>query len=283
MDWGDDEIQCQVLVVLDGPHRDRICYNDDNDFVFRSEFERSEAKAYERAGLEWRPLKKASRAKKPRDLGADCEIVTFGDYFMCRSTYTIPRQFLAPATMKDLVSRQLGISDEVARGALLSEYGDDIDVPSLLTESMLIQAEVRRRDSIALKMSGTPRKVFLCHASVDKPFVRQVMTDLALAGHEAWIDEFEIKVGDSIVDKISQATASADAFALFLSKASTSSSWVKREWQSTLSRYIAGHNLRLLPVLIEDCEIPSLIGDLRYADFRASYRDGIASLIEALA
>jgi len=283
-DASEDILMSQALVVVAGPHTGRICYNDDNEFVLRSDFSSWEAKAYEKAGVKWRPLNRDSRAKRPRNMGVDCEIVTFGHYLMSRGTYSIPRQCLLPATMKDLVTRHSEISNEVMRWAFDVDETDDAEAAALLTESLFIQDEVWRRESEALgRSAGASKKVFLCHASVDKPFVRQVMNDLAGAGHSAWIDEFEIKVGDSIVDKINDATASADAFALFLSKASTSSSWVKREWQSTLKRFIEQNNLRLLPVLIEDCKIPSLIGDLRYADFRESYRDGLTSLLRALA
>ena len=44
--------------------------------------------------------------------------------------------------------------------------------------------------------------IFLSHNSVDKPFVRKLANDLRRRGHYAWVDEAEIKVGDSLIDKI---------------------------------------------------------------------------------
>ena len=44
--------------------------------------------------------------------------------------------------------------------------------------------------------------VFLSHNSADKPFVRKLALDLEKAGVRCWLDEAEIKVGDSLLDKI---------------------------------------------------------------------------------
>jgi len=128
-----------------------------------------------------------------------------------------------------------------------------------------------------------PQKLFLCHASPDKYFVRQVRNDLASAGHPTWMDEFEIQVGDSIVDKIDMATENADGLVLFLSTAANASSWVKKEWQSVLMRYLSSGSPKLYPVKIEDCDVPSIISDIRYADFSESYSDGLEALLKSLA
>jgi hypothetical protein len=39
--------------------------------------------------------------------------------------------------------------------------------------------------------------IFLSHAFEDKQFARKLAKDLRQAGHIVWIDEAEIKVGDS--------------------------------------------------------------------------------------
>ena len=47
-------------------------------------------------------------------------------------------------------------------------------------------------------------KIFLSHSSKDKEFVRKLADDLKTYGLSVWFDEWEIKVGDSITNKISQ-------------------------------------------------------------------------------
>ena len=53
-------------------------------------------------------------------------------------------------------------------------------------------------------------KIFLSHTSIDKPFVRKLAADLRNSGHTVWIDEAEINIGDSLVDKIREALDSVD-------------------------------------------------------------------------
>ena len=63
-------------------------------------------------------------------------------------------------------------------------------------------------------MSG----VFLSHNSEDKSFVRKLATDLRRYGVKVWLDEAELKVGDSLVDKISSGISDMQFLAVILSK-----------------------------------------------------------------
>jgi hypothetical protein len=47
-------------------------------------------------------------------------------------------------------------------------------------------------------------------------------------------------------------------------------------------RTLAGKGIRILPALIENCQIPALLADIKYADFRESYHDGLAGLVQGL-
>jgi len=239
----------------------------------------------EKAGVIWRRLEPFDDDDGEDDLvGVDCEIVTFGFYLYCRGHYSIPRQFLRPATMKDLIQRHSEISNLAFQSAFArrGEETDPTELNSYLLEQYYIADEVHRREAAA-RAPAERRRVFLCHSSEDKPFVRQVRNDLANAGHSVWIDEFEIQVGESITAKIAEATESADALVLFLSDASSKSEWVKREWGSTLARMLSGQTTRILPALIEDCPRPSLLADIKYADFRESYHSGLEELLAGLA
>ena len=47
-------------------------------------------------------------------------------------------------------------------------------------------------------------KIFLCHASEDKKFVEKLAKDLMKFGLEVWFDKFEMKVGESLLEKINE-------------------------------------------------------------------------------
>jgi hypothetical protein len=278
-----ETLEVQALIVTCGPFKGRICENDNDEFLFKSELNRGELKWFRENNVAWRTLSAEEADENPSpEAGVDCEIVTFGFYLQARTHHYIPRQFLKPATTRDLVIRSREISDIVFGDAFGTgaDYSDE-ELVDLLKEENYILNELWRREKL-VESATTPRNVFLCHSSADKPFVRQVCSDLANAGHIPWLDEFEIHVGDSIVQKITDGTKRTGALVLFLSKASVASAWVQREWSSTLARQLSGQGIKLLPALIEECEIPSILSDIKFADFRSSYNDGLDELLTGL-
>jgi hypothetical protein len=124
--------------------------------------------------------------------------------------------------------------------------------------------------------------IFLSHATVDKPFVLWLDARITDLGHRTWLDETEIKVGQSIPRRIEEGIAESDAVALVLSKRSTTSSWVESEWHAKFWEEIATRQIAVLPVLIEDCTIPVLLRSRRCADFRLGHEKGLADLAQAL-
>lgn len=68
--------------------------------------------------------------------------------------------------------------------------------------------------------------VFITHSHQDKPFVRKLASDLLANGIQVWVDEAEIKVGDSLIQKISNAITESDFVIAVLSKSSVESHWV---------------------------------------------------------
>lgn len=126
-------------------------------------------------------------------------------------------------------------------------------------------------------------KIFISHSSKDKKFVFQLGKDLRERGHEPWLDEWEIKVGECIPSKIDQAIGEADYVIIVLSPDAVNSGWVEREWQSKYWDEMKKNKTLVLPILISDCQLPNLLKTKKYADFRNDYRVGIANLIAAIA
>ena len=268
-----------------GPFEGRICENDDDDFFFQDDLSDIELEWFEACDVKWKEMEAdlTDDYIQESKRGVYCEIVTFGRYLICRKHYYIPREFVRPANMRDLVSRAQEISNKLANFIWVGEgYEDYEDAFEGLTEYSYIIDEIWAREKMAKSISRNSKNLFLCHASGDKYFVRQVRNDLARAGHSVWMDEFEIKVGDSIVDKIDAATETAEGLILFMSNLSVNSSWVKKEWHSVLMRYLSGGTPRIYPVRIEECQVPSIIADIRYADFSKSYNDGLDNLLESI-
>jgi hypothetical protein len=119
----------------------------------------------------------------------------------------------------------------------------------------------------------------LSHSSKDKDFVRQLAADLTNNGIAVWLDEQMIKVGDSIAEKVSQGLAESDYFLIVLSDNSVQSEWVKKELNHALISEIEEKEVKVLPILLSQCQIPALIKDKKYADFSKSYRAGLKNLM----
>jgi TIR domain len=111
---------------------------------------------------------------------------------------------------------------------------------------------------------------FLCHSSGDKAQVRRLAIELASRGVRPWLDEAEIRVGDSLIEKIQTGIQSATCLVPILSKGAVTSRWCKEELHMALAMQIQTGIKGVLPVLLEDCEIPGFLMAKAYADLRPS-------------
>jgi len=125
-------------------------------------------------------------------------------------------------------------------------------------------------------------KIFISYSSKNKDFAKRLASDLEKLGHEPWLDEWEIKVGECIPSKIEAGVYEADYVVVVLSTSSVKSGWVEREWKTKYWEEIERKKTLVLPVLIENCEIPPLLKIKKYADFRKSYDVGFVELTSAI-
>ncbi len=126
--------------------------------------------------------------------------------------------------------------------------------------------------------------IFLSHSHADKPFVRKLASDLANSGVKVWLDEAEILIGDSLIEKIGTGIETTAFVGAVLSTNSVGSRWVKKELEIALNEEIDGKRRKVLPILIEDCEIPNFLRGKLYADFRSpdSYYSEFNKLLKSL-
>lgn len=111
-------------------------------------------------------------------------------------------------------------------------------------------------------------KVFLSHNSKDKPKVRKIADVLIKEGIEVWIDEVEMNIGDPLIEKIAEGIKETDCLIAFISANSVHSNWVQKELKLALTSEILEGKVQVLPVVLDNCEIPFFLLDKLYADFR---------------
>lgn len=122
--------------------------------------------------------------------------------------------------------------------------------------------------------------VFISHSSKDKVFVRQLARELEKHGIHAWVDEAEMKIGDSLPKHIEAGIKKAEYFAIILSENSIKSTWVEAELNAAFSLELGGET-RVLPILIDDVEVPFFHKHKIYGDFRPSvdFEDSFQELL----
>ena len=126
--------------------------------------------------------------------------------------------------------------------------------------------------------------IFLSHNVKDKPFARRLAKELLSNGVQVWIDEAEMKVGDSLIRKISEGIAGADSVGVVLSPYSVESRWVQKEVEVAATIEVDGRSLTVIPILYKDCEIPLFLRDKLYADFRhrSMFQPSLVKLLDAI-
>jgi hypothetical protein len=126
-------------------------------------------------------------------------------------------------------------------------------------------------------------KVFISYSHADRQFVDWLTDELAGSDIDVWIDKQNIKVGDSIIGKIAEGISAADFLIVVLSQASVQSRWVREELDAATMRTIEDRHAFVLPVLIEECEIPSLLQHRKYADFTDDSQRAFQELLDVIA
>ncbi len=240
--WESNEFINEIVLVTKGIHKGRIGYCDDS---------------YSRT---W------------------C-IVYFGHMLTAfRTDYNISYKSLRIANVNDLLKRR----EKIDRALFIEKMTDDKRA-TFLEELMLINDTLDERGLRAkFFQADKKKKVFICHSSKDKPFATQLAVDLSNAGHLPWLDSWEILAGDSIPNKIAVGIKDCDFVLVILSTHSTNSHWVEREWESKYWDEVQSGEIKVIPVLFDECEIPQLLKTKKYANFTEDYATGLDEVLLTL-
>ena len=96
--------------------------------------------------------------------------------------------------------------------------------------------------------------VFISHNRKDKPKARAIAKKLVQYGIHVWIDEAEIKPGDSLIKKIRDGIEYVDYLVALISKNSVESEWVTKELDIAMNREIEERRIVVIPVLVGCCD-----------------------------
>jgi len=125
--------------------------------------------------------------------------------------------------------------------------------------------------------------IFISYSHQDKAFVDRLAAELVRERKTVWVDRWELRPGDSLIQRVQEAVGEASALIVVLSKASVASEWCRKELAVALSRELTEKRVVVVPALLEDCDRPPFLIDKLYADFRADFAAGLSGVLEAVA
>lgn len=125
--------------------------------------------------------------------------------------------------------------------------------------------------------------IFISYSHADKEFVDHLAAQMVKRNAQVWVDTWELNVGDSIIQHVQDAITKSDALLVVLSEASVNSEWCKKELNSGLMRELDEKRVVVLPVIINDCEIPLFLREKMYADLRVDFDKGLDAIMDAIA
>lgn len=126
------------------------------------------------------------------------------------------------------------------------------------------------------------KKIFISYSYQDNEFVLWLQDRLKDLDIEFWYDQAEISIGESIKERINEGLNSSNAFILILSHSSKNSDWVRYEMNSALLLNAIKKGISILPIKIDDSEVPSDLSGYLYADFSTDRENGLEVLKKAL-
>lgn len=128
-----------------------------------------------------------------------------------------------------------------------------------------------------------PLRVFLCHASQDKPTVRKLHRYLKQRGVQPWLDELDLLPGENWEVEIPKEIFSSDVILVCLSKNSVDKEgYIQKEITFALDKAQEKPEgtIFIVPVKLEDCDVPRRLKQYQWVDlFR---QDGYKRLMLGL-
>lgn len=117
--------------------------------------------------------------------------------------------------------------------------------------------------------ADSPLRVFLCHASEDKPRVRELFTQLQQDGFRPWLDDVDLLPGQNWGLEISKALQSSHTVIVCLSGRSTEKvGYIQKEIKMALDFFDKHpeNSIYLIPARLEACGIPLRLRHLHAVD-----------------
>lgn len=127
-------------------------------------------------------------------------------------------------------------------------------------------------------------KLFISYNHDDKEFARRLAVDLQRLGIDIWLDELQCEIGCSLFEAVQRGISASEYVGVVLTPSSVASPWVQKEVEAALGEEVKRNRVKVLPLLLADCEVPLFLAGRKYVDFRnrAEYSESLRELAKRL-
>jgi len=126
---------------------------------------------------------------------------------------------------------------------------------------------------LAYRSMGESRRIFLSYTFADKDFAKKLAKDLSMPRCQI-LDPLElVLVGENIKEKVTNLIEDSDGVIVVISKNMLNSKWVNEELSQALQK-----NKTVLPIKVDDSEVPDTIRNLKYIETKNNYGEALAML-----
>lgn len=126
-------------------------------------------------------------------------------------------------------------------------------------------------------------KVFLCHASENKPIVRSLYDDLVNAGFEPWLDSEVLLPGMDWDREIRQGLDASDAVIVCVSSVLVDKEgYIQKELRMAEdhAKMMLPGSIFLIPLRLDNCPLPYNLRDIQWGNYFEA--DGFERLVRSL-
>lgn len=123
--------------------------------------------------------------------------------------------------------------------------------------------------------------VFISHRGADAALAEQLASEIRAAGHQVWLDLWEIGIGDHIAERMNHGLEGT-AYLVVCYSSSGLAPWMNIEWMSALARQLNGEAVKVLPVSLSGKTPPAILAGTKYADLIGDWKKGVADLLKAI-
>ena len=121
-------------------------------------------------------------------------------------------------------------------------------------------------------------RIFISYSRADLDTVKRIETVIRILGHNPTLDIVSFRAGVHLSEQITREIERSDFFCPVLSPNALLSNWVVHEEIP----YAIKRRVRILPILIQQCEMPPELNNLRYVDFSTEFETGVTELCKSL-